>query len=276
MRPRFIDSFLWTPVAANTIVAEMDQIAKVHSEFEKQANSFNDSSHTIGSHEIMEWIIGVIQPSHTQCALDVAAGTALLGRALAKIAKAVVAVDATNAMLEVGRRAAAEDGLHRIEFLNAEVENLPFPDEKFDLVVSRLAVHHFLKPELAASEMCRVCKVTGKVFVIDLLSPDEPAFQKIYNDLERMRDPSHALALTREQFFQIFGRIGQTPTLRDIKAVEVDFEKWVQLTKTPDDVVRSIQKTLLTEISGGEKTGFQPKLIGSKLKFYQRWAIFEA
>ena len=267
--------FLDTPVIEDYLSA-MKHIDQVRTEFEKQASSFNDSRHSIGSHEIMEWIIKTVQPSPTQSVLDVAAGTALLGRALAKVVKKVTALDATRAMLEVARNAAAEEGLQNVHFLNGEADQIPFRNDEFDLVVSRLAVHHFLNPEAVISEMCRVCKSTGKVIIIDLLSPAESGLQSRYNELERMRDPSHTMALTEGQILQAFNKVGGSAIVRDIKTVEVDFETWVKLTKTPHDVFEKIKHSLQLEMDGGEVTGFRPKLVNGSIKFYQRWAIFEA
>src|SRR4051812_385262 len=122
------------------IVFPMNHLSQVRSEFKKQASSFNDTRHTVGNHEIMDWILKIIRPSAMDLTLDVAAGTALLGRALAKTVKAVTALDTTPSMLEIGRKTASEEGLVNIEFVGGEAEKMPFSNEQFDLVVSRLAV----------------------------------------------------------------------------------------------------------------------------------------
>jgi ubiquinone/menaquinone biosynthesis C-methylase UbiE len=254
----------------------MSHISRIRQEFEKQAGAFNDPRHTIGSHDIMAWIVDTIRPSLHEVAVDVAAGTALLGRALARHVKRVTAIDATPAMLEEGKKAAREEALTNIEFLHALAESIPFPAESFDLTVSRLAVHHFPKPKDAVTEMCRITAADGRVFIVDLVSPDDPALLERYNDLERMRDPSHVQALRSEQLLQLLRDAGETPVLRDIRAVDVDFQRWVQLTKTPEHAVEDIQSQLLADLDGGEPTGFQPRLVEGSLKFRQRWAIIQA
>src|SRR4051812_46954748 len=129
----------------------MDHILRTRSEFAKQAESFNDPQHTLGDHQLMEWIVQTVQPSALEDVLDVAAGTVVLGCALAKHAKKVTAIDASQALLEVGCRAATEAQLTNIEFLIGDVEKLPFHGGEFDLVVSRLAIHHFFNPAAAIS-----------------------------------------------------------------------------------------------------------------------------
>src|SRR5581483_1295311 len=63
--------------------------------------------------------------------LDVAAGSVLLGRTLARRAKEIVAVDLTRAMLEEGRRAAEREGITNIRFIESPAESLPFADGEF-------------------------------------------------------------------------------------------------------------------------------------------------
>src|SRR3989442_9061183 len=48
----------------------------------------------------------------------------------------VSGIDMTSAMLAKARAAAAEMGLTNVEFVEGEAEQLPFPDESFDVAVS--------------------------------------------------------------------------------------------------------------------------------------------
>ncbi len=132
--------------------------------------------------------------------LDVAAGSALLGRALARRAKEVVAVDITPEMLAGGREAAARDGIANITFLQAEAESLPFEDGSFDLVVTRFSLHHVAEPQRVVDEMVRVARGRGRVLLIDMLVPDDdPNLAQRANAIERRRDPSHAWTPTFPQ-----------------------------------------------------------------------------
>ena len=58
--------------------------------------------------------------------LDLAAGTGLGSRALAPKVRAVVALDATAAMLHVGRAEAEREGLSNIVFQRGDAAALPF------------------------------------------------------------------------------------------------------------------------------------------------------
>ena len=93
------------------------------------------------------------EPEARNRVLEVAAGTCLFGRAVAPHVKEVVCLDATDEMLEVGRRQALEDELSNMTFVRGFAENLPFEDASFEMVLNRLAFHHFTEMEKPFSEM---------------------------------------------------------------------------------------------------------------------------
>jgi SAM-dependent methyltransferase len=74
-----------------------------------------------------------------------------------------VAADLSPLML---RRASAEAdrrGIHWIEFVEADVEALPFEDRSFDLVVTYTGLHCFPDPAAAIAEMARVLRPGGEL-----------------------------------------------------------------------------------------------------------------
>ena len=98
-----------------------------------------------------------------QRVLDVAAGNGNATLAAARRWCEVTSTDYVPALLERGReRAAAEHHTH-IDFLEADVEALPFDDASFDVVVSTFGCMFAPHPERVASEMLRVCRPGGKI-----------------------------------------------------------------------------------------------------------------
>src|SRR5256885_9633531 len=71
--------------------------------------------------------------------LDVAAGNGNASLAAARRFAEVTSTDYVPSLLESGRRRAEADGLS-IQFHEADVENLPFPDASFDVVLSTFGV----------------------------------------------------------------------------------------------------------------------------------------
>jgi ubiquinone/menaquinone biosynthesis C-methylase UbiE len=98
--------------------------------------------------------------------LDVAAGAGNASLPAAATGATVVASDLTPELLAAGRREAERRGLS-VEWVEADVESLPFPDGDFDAVVSvvgaMFAPHH----QLTADEILRVCRPGGMVTMIN-------------------------------------------------------------------------------------------------------------
>jgi SAM-dependent methyltransferase len=94
--------------------------------------------------------------------LDVAAGDGNLAVAAAKRGAAVSACDLTPRMVELGRARSAAAGL-AIEWVEADVEDLPFPAGGFDVVASAFGAIFAPRPHLAAEEMFRVVRPRGLV-----------------------------------------------------------------------------------------------------------------
>ena len=75
-----------------------------------------------------------------------------------------------------------------------DVLPLPFPESSFSAVITRYSFHHFLEPEAVLAEMVRVCQPGGRVAVVDVFM-STPEQAEAYNRMEKLRDPSHTLAL---------------------------------------------------------------------------------
>ena len=94
--------------------------------------------------------------------LDVAAGNGMVSLAAARRWCRVTSTDYVPALLENGRARAEAEG-HRIEFMEADAENLPFDDEVFDTVLSTFGVMFTPNQDRAAGELLRVCKPKGQI-----------------------------------------------------------------------------------------------------------------
>jgi len=98
--------------------------------------------------------------------LDVAAGAGNATLPAATRGARVVASDLTPELLAAGRREAERRGLS-VQWVEADVEALPFPDADFDVVMSvvgaMFAPHH----QQTADEILRVCRPGGTVAMIN-------------------------------------------------------------------------------------------------------------
>src|SRR4051812_32253699 len=94
--------------------------------------------------------------------LDVAAGNGMASLAAARRWCDVTSTDYVPALLDQGRARAAAEGA-KIEFREADAENLPFADNSFDVVLSTFGVMFAPNQDRAAAELLRVCKPKGKI-----------------------------------------------------------------------------------------------------------------
>ncbi len=99
-----------------------------------------------------------------QSVLDVAGGTGEPSLTIAEIvgpAGAVTCTDAVPEMVETARSEANRRGMRNIQFQQCLADSLPFPDNTFDVVVSRLGAMFFPDSHAAMREMLRVTKPGG-------------------------------------------------------------------------------------------------------------------
>ena len=125
---------------------------------------------------------------------DIGSGAGHAGLSFAGKAKRIVAVDPAPKMLAEVRRLANERGVSSVETVEAFAEDVPLDDEAFDLVVCRVAAHHFDDVPKALREMTRLAKVGGHVAVIDMEGDEDPDLDEL-NPRHRDAPRSHPHAL---------------------------------------------------------------------------------
>jgi ubiquinone/menaquinone biosynthesis C-methylase UbiE len=97
-----------------------------------------------------------------------------------------VAADYSPGMLKRARREAKQRGLDRIEFVEADVEALPFEDASFDLCVCFNSLHCFPDPQAGIVELARCLRPGGR-FVGDAAVQGEGARYDRLIELYRRR-----------------------------------------------------------------------------------------
>ena len=115
--------------------------------------------------------------------LDLAGGT---GDVALRVADAggpgtrVTVADINADMLEVGRERAAKSG-HRVEFIEANAEALPFPDRSFDAVTIAFGIRNVPRIDVALGEIYRVLKIGGRFLCLEFSSVDVPGLDRLYD-----------------------------------------------------------------------------------------------
>lgn len=247
---------------------------KIRKEFRIQASHFGTEGLTLSSRGLLNWIVENLPLSPGLRILDVATGTGHLGRGVAAYVRSVTGIDLTPEMLSQARSSAAADQITNVLLECGNATHLPHADNAFDMVVSRLAIHHFLHPEVQLGEMVRVCHQEGRVAIIDLVSPDDPVLATSYNRLERLRDPSHTTALTQMGMVELMSDCGLVIENVISRDVPVDFQRWGEMTRTSQETLKLIAQELNKEIAGRQQSGMRPFMMEGRLKFTQTWCVF--
>ncbi len=102
--------------------------------------------------------------------LDVAAGAGNAAIPAAVRGARVVASDLTPEMFETGRRKAAEAGVE-LEWVEADAEDLPFEDGRFDRVLTTFGAMFAPRHQRTADELVRVCRPGGAVVMANWTPP---------------------------------------------------------------------------------------------------------
>ena len=95
-----------------------------------------------------------------QRVLEVGAGVGNAARVAARLGAAVTASDFALSMVEAGRELSAAEGL-AVEWLEADIEDLPLPDDSFDVVLSTFGIECAPRVGVAVDELHRVLKPGG-------------------------------------------------------------------------------------------------------------------
>jgi len=114
--------------------------------------------------------------------VDMGAGEGAFSLLLAQRAKQVIAVDASEKMIEVGREQAARHGVGNIEFRQGDMEEVPIESASADLVFFSQSLHHALHPERAIQEAARILRPGGRIVILDLLKHRFEEARELYAD----------------------------------------------------------------------------------------------
>ena len=107
--------------------------------------------------------------------LDLAAGTGVSTRQLARAGAYAVGVDISLGMLYAGHRARPE-----VSLVAGDALALPFPDESFEAVTISFGLRNIVDTAGALREMARVTKPGGRLVVCEFSAPVNAAFRTVY------------------------------------------------------------------------------------------------
>ena len=212
--------------------------------FNALASSYASSEVHIGS-PTLERLHALLQCIDSVC--DVASGAGHTGLRYAGVASRIVAVDPAPHMLAQVRRLATERGV-AVETVEAFAESIPLESDSFDLVVCRLAAHHFFDLSKAMSEMTRLAKPGGYVAIIDMEGDENPDIDAFNHEIEVLHDPTHVRSYTAKHWRELFAKSGLEVKACENRCREISggltIERWCELADSGSEALQAIHDRL--------------------------------
>ena len=124
-------------------------------------------------------------------------------------------------------------------------EDIPFADDAFGIVVTRIAPHHFENIAAAVAELARVS--AGLVVVEDTLYVSEQV-----EEAEKLRDPTHVRSYSEEEWRGMLEAAGLA--IEQVERFEKrhPLEEWLDRSQTPAADRPRVKELLGAQIEGDE------------------------
>ena len=217
---------------------------KAQEQFAKRSQAYSKSS-ALSNEYNLKLIIELTAPSGTDRLLDVATGTGFLAFEFADHVSEVIGIDFTEEMLAIAKEHKTDTNIKNISFESADVESLPFDDNCFDLVSCRFALHHFLHPEKAISEMTRVLKHGGKLVLSDITSSEDITKSEYQNEMETIRDPSHVKHYRPSEITQMLNDRGFDILHFEDWPADFAFDEWVAMSDPGVESAKRVKEMMI-------------------------------
>lgn len=165
-----------------------DKQRRVRSVFDSVASRYDimNDVMSFGVHRLWKRFtveVSALRPG--QKVLDLAGGTgdltALMARRVGQKGRVVIS-DINGSMLGVGRERLIDEGIvGNVDYVQANAELLPFPDNYFDCVTIGFGLRNVTDKDKALRAMQRVLKPGGKLLILEFSKPTIPMLSKVYD-----------------------------------------------------------------------------------------------
>ena len=127
----------------------------------------------------------------------------------------------------------------------ARAEEIPFATGCFDLVVSRIAPHHFQDIAAAVAEIARVAR--SLVIVEDTLFASDQV-----EEAERLRDPTHVRSYGEDEWRRLLEGAGLEVDAVELVEKRRPVERWLARTGCAGEEAERVRRLLAGRIEDGD------------------------
>ncbi len=196
------NSFGFRSVPAGEKQPLVDEVFhKVAKRYDLMNDLMSGGLHRLWKDALVSWLNPPRRAGWT--CLDVAGGTGDIAFRIVEAsgnAAHVTVLDINGSMLAVGRERAAKRGLsEHVSFVEANAEELPFPDESFDAYTIAFGIRNVPRIDRALSEAYRVLKPGGRFLCLEFSEVDMPMLDRAYEAWSFNAIPAIGKAVTGDE-----------------------------------------------------------------------------
>jgi ubiquinone/menaquinone biosynthesis C-methylase UbiE len=238
-----------TDAHQETVRREFDRAAPVFAE--RSAGRFN-------SLNVVEF--ARVKPGQT--VLEVGAGTGNFISLFSALTDDLIALDLTPGMLEQARLRHP-----KLKLVLGDAFRLPLRTGSFDLAATAQALHHIWKPVDVLKELRRVVSPDGRVLIVDSVATEKFEEVEAMNELDRLRDPSHAAFRSPLTMKVIVESAGLSVVDERLHEEDQTFSNWMWPGEFPQERIERVREFIETR---GHETGLGFERIGDDFRFTRR------
>ena len=201
-----------------TDVPEAEKTGRVRGVFDEVASHYDlmNDLMSLGIHRLWKDIfISGMRPKSTRHLLDVAGGTGDIAfRFLEAGGGRVSVMDINHEMIKTGRDRAINQGrLQNICWGVGNAEELPLPDNMFDLYTIAFGIRNVTRIDLVLSEAHRVLRPGGRFMCLEFSKVTRPGLNKLYDvySFKLLPEIGRLVAKNRDAYQYLVESIRQFP-----------------------------------------------------------------
>lgn len=233
-------------------------------QFDKQAKAYADW-HVTRNVDYLNQFYEFCGVKNNQELIDIACGSGDFVINSAEKIKKAKGIDASSELIKIADANKEAIGLSNISFECKSIMTENMENEKYDVVLCRMAFHHFKDYKKAFEN----CVLYGKEKVVigmqDIICHDDEEVDQYFNVLEKLVDPSHEQTLSKQIFENLYETNNISITKNIVLEREICADQYIAHAVQNEEDVQKLDQHILM--------GLQDEKI-SKYIFIKKGRIF--